>query len=94
MKKTVIEMKFEKGGEGSIIVIREATVAESRTEYTIRDLKKQRLEILESLNSFVASRKSEITEIDTMLAEAEKLGIKEKIDVDTTAARAKVEDVL
>jgi hypothetical protein len=87
-------MKFEKGGEGSLVVIREATVAESRTEYTIRDLKKQRLAILESLNSFVASRKSEIAEIDTMLAEAEKLGVKEKIDVDTVAERSKAEGVL
>jgi hypothetical protein len=87
-------MKFEKGGEGSLIVIREATVTESRTEYTIRDLKNQRLKILESLNVFASTRKAEIAEIDLMLAEAEKLGIKEKIDVDTAAERAKAGDVL
>ena len=88
-------IRYEIGkDEGVLVVVRPETIAETRTEYTLEYLRKQRLAILAALDSYIAARKTELSEVDAMIAEAEKLGIRDRESVDSDVLAGKVADVL
>jgi len=83
-------MIYEKKDNSTLIVVKQITTAEQRTEYNIETLKNQRLAILKSLNDFTIARKSELAEVNKMILEAEKLGIKPTVDVKIAIEEAKL----
>jgi hypothetical protein len=63
------------------------TVAKSETkeetnDYTLEFLQKQLLDITKQKNDFIEARNKEIDEVKTLIAEAEKLGIKTALEIE------------
>jgi hypothetical protein len=70
---------YEKLTESSMSVVKEAPVVEPiTTTYTIDFLKQQELDILKSMNDFIAKRQVELDEVRALIAEADNLGLKTK----------------
>jgi len=65
--------------DSTMEVIKDAPVVEKiTTTYNIDFLKQQELDILKSMNDFVAQRQVELDEVRALIVEADKLGLKTK----------------
>jgi hypothetical protein len=86
--------EYTKKDETTLLVTKPVETKEETQEYKLEFLKKQELQILKDLNDYTAKRKEELAEVRTLIAEAEKLGIKETIDVEIEEEDAKMEEEL
>jgi small-conductance mechanosensitive channel len=84
-------MDYIKKDETTLSVVKPVETKEETQDYKLEFLKKQELQILKDLNDYTAKRKEELAEVRTLIAEAEKLGIKETIDVEIEEEDAKLE---
>jgi len=66
------------------------------TKYKLDFLKEQELSILKSMNDFVEQRQKELAEVRTLIAEAEKLGLKtsEEIRSEKVIEEEKLLDII
>jgi hypothetical protein len=87
-------MEYTKKDETTLLVTKPIETTEEVKEYKLEFLKKQELQILKDLNDYTAKRKEELAEVRTLIAEAEKLGIKETIDVEIAEEDTKMEEEL
>jgi hypothetical protein len=87
-------MDYIKKDETTLRVVKPVETKEETQDYKLEFLKKQELQILKDLNDYTAKRKEELAEVRTLIAEAEKLGIKETIDVEIEEEDAKMEEEL
>ena len=86
-------MNYTKKDETTLLVTKPVETKEETQEYKLEFLKQQELKILKDLNDYTAKRKEELAEVRGLIVEAEKLGIKETIDVEIAEEEAKVEVV-
>jgi hypothetical protein len=84
-----MEPIYEKKDDTTLQVTKPVEVKEETHEYTLDFLKSQEVQILKQKNDYVEARDKELLEVRTLIAEAEKLGIKEKVVVDLEAETLK-----
>jgi len=77
-----MEQTYTKKDEKTLLVTKPRETIEETQEYKLEFLKKQELQILKDLNNYTMKRKEELAEVRTLIAEAEKLGIKQTIDLE------------
>jgi hypothetical protein len=71
-------MDYIKIDENTLSVTKPVEVKEETHEYTLDFLKQQEIQILKQKNDYVEARDKELSEVRTLISEAEKLGIKER----------------
>ena len=74
-------MIYTKKNDVTLQVVKEETKEETNT-YTLDALKKQEVDILKQKNDFIEARNKEVEEVRTLIAEAEKLGVKTELEVE------------
>jgi hypothetical protein len=87
-------MNYIKKDETTLSVVKPVETVEKTQDYKLDYLKKQEIKILEDLNSYVAKRKEELTEVRALIAEAEKLGIKTEDEVKLAEEKTKEEEIV
>ena len=84
-------MEYVKKDDTTLQVTRPVEIAEVVQEYDLDFLKQQEVAILKSMNDFVDARKLELAEVQDLIAQCDKLGIRSRVEVALVAEQARVD---